>query len=149
MNISNTKIAILIPKKLDFKKSIVREVVLKLAKELSFSIININVSFVDDKEILELNSKYLDHHFSTDILTFNYNGSNTDLDGEIIISYDDAIENAKRFNITGKEEYLRLIIHGILHLVGYDDQQKNDKLIMKRKETSLVKKFNYLILNTK
>jgi len=149
MNISNTKIAILIPKKLDFKKSIVREVVLKLSKELSFSIISVNVSFVDNKEILELNGKYLDHHFTTDILTFNYNGSNTELDGEIIISYDDAIENAKRFNITGKEEYLRLIIHGILHLVGYDDQQKNDKLKMKRKETSLVKKLNYLILNTK
>ncbi|MFA6979705.1 MAG: rRNA maturation RNase YbeY [Ignavibacteriaceae bacterium] len=149
MNISNTKIAILIPKKLDFKKSIVREVVLKLSKELGFSIISVNVSFVDNKEILELNGKYLDHHFTTDILTFNYNGSNTELDGEIIISYDDAIENAKRFNITGKEEYLRLIIHGILHLVGYDDQQKNDKLKMKRKETSLVKKLNYLILNTK
>lgn len=149
MNISNTKIAILIPKKLDFKKSIVREVVLKLSNDLGFSIISVNVSFVDNKEILELNGKYLNHHFTTDILTFNYNGSNTDLDGEIIISYDDAIENAKRFNITGKEEYLRLIIHGILHLVGYDDQQKNDKLKMKRKETSLVKKFNYLILNTK
>lgn len=149
MNISTTKIAILIPKKLDFKKSIIRKVVLELSKELGFSIISVNVSFVDNKEILELNGKYLNHHFTTDILTFNYNGSNTDLDGEIIISYDDAIENAKRFNITGKEEYLRLIVHGILHLVGYDDQQKNDKLKMKRKETSLVKKLNYLILNTK
>jgi len=149
MNISNTKIAILTPKKLNFKKSIVREVVLKLSKELGFSISSVNVSFVDNKEILELNGKYLNHHFTTDILTFNYNESNSDLDGEIIISYDEAIENAKRFNITGKEEYLRLIIHGILHLVGYDDQQKNDKLKMKRKETSLVKKLNYLISNTK
>lgn len=149
MNISSTKIAILIPIKLDFKKSIVRKVILELSKELNFSICSVNVSFVDNKEILEINGKYLNHHFTTDILTFNYNGSNTDLDGEIIISYDDAIENAKRFNTTGKEEYLRLIIHGILHLVGYDDQQKNDKLKMKRKETSLVKKLNYLILNTK
>lgn len=149
MNISSTKIAILIPKKLDFKKSIVRKVILELSKELNISISSVNVSFVDNKEILEINGKYLNHHFTTDILTFNYNGSNTDLDGEIIISYDDAIENAKRFNTTGKEEYLRLIIHGILHLVGYDDQQKNDKLKMKRKETSLVKKLNYLILNTK
>ncbi len=149
MNISSTKIAILIPKKLDFKKSIVRKVILELSKELSFSISSVNVSFVNNKEILEINGKYLNHYFTTDILTFNYNGSNTDLDGEIIISYDEAIENAKRFNTTGKEEYLRLIIHGILHLVGYDDQQKNDKLKMKRKESSFVKKLNYLILNTR
>jgi len=147
MNISNTKIAILIPKKIDFKKSLIRKVILELVKELRFSIASINVSFVDKKEIIELNSKYLNHHFSTDILTFNYSGSNTLLDGEIIISYEDAIENALRFRITGKEEYLRLIIHGILHLLGYDDQDKNDKIKMKRKETSLVKKLNYLILN--
>jgi len=147
MNISNTKIAILIPKKINFKKSLVREIILELSKEIGFSIVSINVSFVDKKEILELNGKYLNHHFTTDILTFNYNGSNSDLDGEIIISYEDAVENAQRFNISGKEEYLRLIIHGILHLVGYDDQQINDKLKMKRKETSLVKKLNYLVLN--
>lgn len=147
MNISNTKIAILIPKKINFKKSLVREIILKLSKEIGFSIVSINVSFVDKKEILELNGKYLNHHFTTDILTFNYNGSNSDLDGEIIISYEDAAENAERFNISGNEEYLRLIIHGILHLVGYDDQQINDKVKMKRKETSLVKKLNYLVLN--
>lgn len=149
MNISKTKIAILIPKKIDFKKSLVKLIIVKLAEELNFSIVSVNVSFVDKKEILELNGKYLNHHFTTDILTFNYNGSNTDLDGEIIISYEDAIENAVRFHISGKEEYLRLIIHGILHLIGYDDQQINDKLKMKRKETSLVKKLNYLILNNK
>lgn len=147
MNISNTKIAILIPKKINFKKSLVREIILELSKEIGFSIVSINVSFVDKKEILELNGKYLNHHFTTDILTFNYNGSNSDLDGEIIISYEDAAENAERFNISGNEEYLRLIIHGILHLVGYDDQQINDKVKMKRKETSLVKKLNYLIPN--
>jgi len=99
------------------------------------------------KEILALNGKYLSHHFSTDILTFNYSGSNTDLDGEIIISYEDAVENARRFYTSENEEYLRLIIHGILHLLGYDDQQKNNKLKMKRKETSLVKKLSTMILN--
>ncbi|MCK9425855.1 MAG: rRNA maturation RNase YbeY [Ignavibacteriaceae bacterium] len=147
MNISKTKIAILIPKKIEFKKSLIRNIILELAKELQFSIASINVSFVDKKEILELNSKYLNHHTSTDILTFNYSGSNTFLDGEIIISYEDAVENALRFHITGHEEYLRLIIHGLLHLLGYDDHEKSDKLKMKRKETSLVKKLNYLVLN--
>ncbi|MFA6597640.1 MAG: rRNA maturation RNase YbeY [Ignavibacteriaceae bacterium] len=147
MNISTTKIAILIPKKIDFKKSLIRKIILKLVEELHFSIESINVSFVDKKEMVELNSHHLNHHFSTDILTFNYNGSNTALDGEIIISYYDANENATRYQITPQEEYLRLIIHGILHLLGYDDQNKNDKIKMKRKETSLVKKLNYLILN--
>lgn len=146
MNISTTKIAILIPKKIDFKKSLIRKIILKLVEELHFSIESMNVSFVDKKEMVELNSHHLNHHFSTDILTFNYSGSNTALDGEIIISYYDAIENATRYQITPQEEYLRLIIHGILHLLGYDDQNKNDKIKMKRKETSLVKKLNYLIL---
>ncbi|PIX00029.1 MAG: rRNA maturation RNase YbeY [Ignavibacteria bacterium CG_4_8_14_3_um_filter_37_9] len=147
MNISNSKIAILIPKIIKFKKSLIRAIILQLAEELQFSIASIHVSFVDKKEILALNGKYLSHHFSTDILTFNYSGSNTDLDGEIIISYEDAVENARRFYTSENEEYLRLIIHGILHLLGYDDQQKNDKLKMKRKETSLVKKLSTMILN--
>jgi len=147
MNLSNSKIAILIPKKIDFKKSLIRRIILQLAEELQFEIASVHVSFVNKNEILELNGKYLNHHFSTDILTFNYSGSNTLLDGEIIISYEDAVENAQRFQLTEKEEYLRLIIHGILHLLGYDDQQKSDKLKMKRKETSLVKKLNYMILN--
>jgi len=148
MNISNTKIAILIPKKVKFKKSLIRKIILELVEDLHFSIESINVSFVDKKEMVELNSHHLNHHFSTDILTFNYSGSNTKLDGEIIISYDDAIENSARFHISPEEEYLRLIIHGILHLLGFDDKLINDKIKMKRKETSLVKKFNYLILNT-
>jgi len=145
MNISTTKIAILIPKRLDFKKSLIRQIIFNLSAELKFAIASIHVSFVDKKEILDLNEKFLQHHFTTDILTFNYSGSTTNLDGEIIISYDDAAENAKRFRTTVKEEYLRLVIHGILHLVGYDDQQKNEKFIMKRKETLLVKKLRYLI----
>ena len=147
MNLSNSKIAILIPKKIDLKKSLIRRIILQLVEDLKFEIANVHVSFVNKNEMLELNGKYLNHHFSTDILTFNYSGSNTVLDGEIIISYEDAVENAQRFQLTEKEEYLRLIIHGILHLLGYDDQQKSDKLKMKRKETSLVKKLNHMILN--
>jgi len=145
---ANSKIAVLVPKKIDFKKAVIKQIVLQLAVEMKFSIASVNISFVDKKEILEINTKYLNHNYSTDILTFNYSGSITLLDGEIIISYDDAIENATRFRSTAKEEYLRLIIHGILHLLGFNDQLKEERAKMKRKETSLMKKLHYLILNS-
>jgi len=145
MQETKSKIAILVPRKINFRKTVIRKLVTLLRDELDFSVTNLNISFVSKEDILKINSQYLQHHFTTDIITFNYNGSNSVLDGELLISYEDAITNAIRFKTEPETEYLRLIIHGVLHLVGYDDQSKNDKILMKRIENKLVNKFSYLL----
>lgn len=112
-----------------------------LEDELNFEILSIQINFISSKRILEINVKYLGHNYFTDIITFNYSEQINILDGELYISYEEAIKNAHKFGVPEKFEYFRLVIHGILHLLGYDDQNKNAKLVMKRLENNLLKKF--------
>jgi rRNA maturation RNase YbeY len=109
------------------KKRGVHLIVSYLKKELNFNIFSVSVNFINSKEIMEINSDYLEHHCSTDIITFNYSGDNKDLDGELFISLEDAGNNAVIFGVKFEEEIKRLIIHGFLHLLGYDDKNVKDK----------------------
>lgn len=86
---------------------------------------SINIIFTDDKEILRLNKQYLNHHYTTDVITFSL-GDDL-LEGEIYISVDTAEKNAKRFNVSLTRELLRLSIHGALHLAGYDDATDDER----------------------
>jgi rRNA maturation RNase YbeY len=113
---------------------------------VNFTINNLEISFVNSAEIIELNKKYLNHKHSTDIITFDYSKLDSCLEGEILISLDDAITNSKRFGTSSKEELLRLVTHGVLHLLGYKDEKKNDKKIMKMKENLLTWKYKYLAM---
>lgn len=126
------------------KKLTIHELIGLLKKELNFTINNLEISFVNSAEIIELNKKYLNHKHSTDVITFDYSNLDSCLEGEIIISLDDAITNSVRFATSAKEELLRLVIHGVLHLLGYNDEKKNDKRIMKVKENLLTRKYKYL-----
>lgn len=126
-------------------KLAIHQLINLLKRELSFSISNLEISFVNSNEIILINKIYLNHNGSTDIITFNYTSSNSALEGEIIISEYDALNNAKRFQTSLKEEALRLLIHGILHLLGYNDIKKEDRKIMKEKENELVKRYKYLL----
>jgi len=91
----------------------------------------------------------LDHYYSTDIITFDYSENRNNIDGEIFISIDDAESNASIFKVHFKNEITRLIIHGILHLLSYDDQQKKDKIIMKRMENDLLNKNKFILLRSR
>ncbi len=124
----------------NFKKSFVHKLIGNLKNELKFEIDTLIVNFIDSKKILEINKKYLNHNYSTDILTFNYSGSQSIFDSEIFISVNDAVKNAKLFNTTIKIEITRLVIHGILHIIGYDDMNKISKSTMIKKENELVNK---------
>ena len=115
-----------------------------LKKELNFTIKNLEISFVNSSEIVQLNNKYLHHNYSTDIITFDYSKLDSSLEGEILISLDDALENSKRFHTSFKRELIRLVIHGILHLLGYKDEKTNEKKVMKTKENSLLRKYKFL-----
>lgn len=127
-------------------KSKIHVLINALSKELKFTVESLEINFISGYEIEVLNKSYLNHKNSTDIITFNYSGRKDKLDGEIFISADDARENAKKFNVSYKNEISRLIIHGILHLVGFDDKKKKDKIIMKRNENRLLNTFKFILL---
>jgi rRNA maturation RNase YbeY len=113
--------------KTDFNKRIIHNIVGYLKNELNFSINEVAINFISSREITYLNIKYLNHHNSTDIITFNYSGNNYELDGEIFISVDDCRNNASVFGVKFKEEMVRVLIHGFLHLIGYNDKNKSEK----------------------
>ncbi len=128
----------------------VKILVQNLKKEFNFSISNLDINIVDKETLLNINIKFLGHNYDTDIITFNYSENINILDGELLISFDMAKENAERFKCSLNSELIRLIIHGILHMLGYDDINEADKKKMKRKENLLVKKFeNIKILDEK
>ena len=113
----------------------------KLMDELHFTIDSLEFNFVGTKTITEINNKYLNHSGSTDIITFNYSDEKFRFDGEISISVPDAYENAKKYKVTIDNEIERLIIHGVLHLLGYDDLTPAKKRTMKKYENKFVKQF--------
>ena len=122
----------------NFNKRIIHSIVGYLKKELEFSISDVNVNFISSIEITDMNIKYLNHQNSTDIITFNYSGNIRDLEGEIFISVDDCRNNAGVFGVKFKEELVRLIIHGFLHLLGYNDKNKSEKKKMFLLQESLL-----------
>lgn len=121
-------------------KKNVHNIVALLKKELNFSISFLQINFVSSQYIIRLNEQYLGHNGSTDIITFNYSGDNIFFDGECFICVEVAEENSKRYKVDINNELIRLIVHGILHLIGYDDIEINDKQKMKQKENELVNK---------
>lgn len=94
----------------------------------------INYIFCTDDYLLELNKSYLKHFTLTDIITFELSKPEEPILSDIYISIDRVKENAKTFQIPFKQEIHRVIFHGALHLCGYKDKSRNDKLIMREKE---------------
>ena len=94
--------------------------------------------FCDDPKILEVNKEYLNHDYFTDIITFDYCEGNV-LNGDIFISLDTVASNAEEFGVTFDEELHRVLIHGILHLCGQDDQTPELRAEMIAKENDALK----------
>lgn len=99
----------------------------KNLEELSFV-------FCSDEELLKINQVHLEHDYYTDVITFNYNDKDS-LCGDIYVSYDRVVENADEFS-NGDEfdELCRVMVHGLLHLIGFDDKSEADKVIMRDQE---------------
>lgn len=116
----------------------VHNILKSLKSELNFSIASLQINFISSEEITKINEEYLQHEGSTDIITFNYSEDTFNLDGECYICVPVAEENARKYDVSIQNELLRLIIHGILHLIGYDDQNQKDKKVMKKEENRLV-----------
>lgn len=107
---------------------------LKLAAESEIRRIGyISIIFCSDNYVLDINQKYLQHDYFTDIITFDYCEGDR-LSGDLFISVDSVLENSVEFGTEFKDELNRVIIHGLLHLVGYDDHTEKDIKLMRSKE---------------
>lgn len=95
---------------------------------------NIQIILCDDNTLHDLNKKYLNHNTLTDVITFNYNDEYENLAGDIYISYERIKENAITYNVSTDEELQRVMVHGVLHLIGYDDHTEEQRKLMRDKE---------------
>lgn len=102
---------------------------------------DISFVFCSDAFLLEMNKEYLNHDTYTDIITFDYSKDDTQLpiSGDIFISIDRVKENANKFSKTFEDELHRVIIHGVLHLLGYKDKTKVSKAEMTKQEDLCLK----------
>ena len=103
-------------------------------------LLEINYIFCDDKYLLAENNKYLGHDTLTDIITFSYCEGDV-ISSDIMISVERVMENSSIFENSFSEELNRVMIHGILHLVGYNDKTEKEKEIMRKKEDYYIKNF--------
>lgn len=97
--------------------------------------------FCSDEYLIKLNQKYLGHDTYTDIVTFNYSEEDV-ISGEIYISVDRVKENAVKFKEDFNKELRRVMAHGVLHLLGYNDKSKNEKEEMRTKEDEKINMFH-------
>lgn len=96
--------------------------------------------FTDDETELEINRKFLGHDYYTDVITFDYSDGNK-INGEIYISTETLKKNARIYNAGMKDELMRVMIHGILHLCGYNDDDKKSKELMFGRQEELLMEF--------
>ncbi len=94
---------------------------------------DISIIFCSDNYILDINQKYLQHDYFTDIITFDYCEGDK-LSGDLFISVDSVLENSLEYKSDFMEELNRVIVHGLLHLIGYDDHNDEDISQMRAKE---------------
>ncbi len=94
---------------------------------------DISIIFCSDNYILDVNIRYLHHDYFTDVITFDYCEGNK-LSGDLFISIDSVRENSIEFGTEFDEELHRVIVHGLLHLIGYDDHTPEDQKVMRAKE---------------
>jgi rRNA maturation RNase YbeY len=130
---------------ISINKSAVHSLVASVKRELNFKISSLFINFISSNEMLEVNNKYLKHNYRTDVIAFNYSGK-SELDGEILISVEDALRNAKKYKVSYSFELSRLVIHGILHLLGYNDKWPNEKILMNSMEKRLLYKNKFTLL---
>jgi len=119
-------------------KSVVEEVLSKEGKDA-----NLSFAFVDNNEIKKLNKRYFDSDEVTDVIAFPLSNQKNVISGEIIVSVETAVDTAGKGRIDIEGEILLYIVHGLLHLLGYRDDNREDSNVMHGKESRILKNLGY------
>ena len=120
----------------DFKlsyKSKYKNWIKAILSDEGFTLGNLNFIFTSNSYLLQINRRYLNHDYFTDVITFDYNDGLL-VSGDIYISVDQVMINAQEFNTTFNNELARVIIHGVFHLLGHSDSTEKERNEMRAKE---------------
>lgn len=107
----------------------------------NFHVGNVVFAFFDDQEVKKLNKKFLNKNYYTDVISFDESRDRL-INGNIAISVDRVKENAINFKCTFPVEMRRVMVHGLLHFMGYNDQNEESIKIMRKKENEKIKMFH-------
>lgn len=102
---------------------------------------DVNYILCSDAYLLDINRQYLNHDYYTDVISFDYCEDNV-ISGDIFISVDTVADNAKEYGVTFEKELARVMIHGVLHFVGYNDKSDEEVPVMRAKENQYLPLFD-------
>ncbi|MCA9222505.1 MAG: rRNA maturation RNase YbeY [Planctomycetales bacterium] len=122
-----------------------REAIRRVTSNEGFSRGNVSLAIVDDPTIHELNRRHLQHDYPTDVLSFVLHREADHLDGEVIVSADTAESTAADYDWPPAAELLLYVIHGTLHLVGFDDKSPEKRVVMRAKEAEYLDLFGWTV----
>ena len=122
-------------------KEIFSRWLISVANEEGFLIDTLVFLFVDDNEILEMNKKFLKHDYYTDVITFG-DIKDKKISGDIAISIERVLDNSITYGVEFEDELKRVMVHGLLHIMGYNDKASDDKPVMSQKENKAMKMFH-------
>lgn len=139
-----------------FNSSGIRFLPIKKARELSelvlsrksaegklrYTDFSLNIVFLSDSDIHQMNKDFLQHDYPTDVITFTIEDNGTELEGEIYIGAETAKKQAEEYSVSLTHEILRLVAHGCLHLMGMDDSTPDEKDKMTQDEDRFLNMYN-------
>ena len=128
-----------------YNKEKIEKIILKVFSELTYSNIKLSIIFTKRDFLSKMKETYFNVEQYTDVIAFDFSEDKENFEGEIYISIKDVKENAKLFEQSFDNEFKRVVIHGALHLVGYNDIEDKDTLRMKNMENKYLEEFNFTI----
>ena len=114
---------------------------IKAVEAEGFIVGDVVYAFFNDNDLKDLNIKYLEHDFFTDVISFNDSKGNV-LSGNIAVSVDRVKDNSLKFNTPFNDDLLRVMVHGLLHFMGFNDSSEEETLLMRNKEDDNLKMFH-------
>ena len=130
---------------IDFKfqhKNLLKKWLKKVAETEGFKMKNLNYIFCSDEYLHKINVEYLEHDTYTDIITFDNSEEESDIEGDIFVSIERIKDNSQELKTVFEDEFKRVLVHGLLHLCGYDDHSDEDELMMRNKEDFYIQQFS-------
>jgi rRNA maturation RNase YbeY len=119
-----------------------KQFIVKLFRQEKKPLAELSYIFCSDQYLLDINRQFLQHDFYTDIITFPLSDPGQPISGEIYISVDRVRDNAREFGSSIRQELLRVIFHGALHLCGYKDKSLRDEKLMRKMEDKYLALYN-------